>query len=123
MHIVEQTQEGVIIDAYAQDSVSINGQTHNNSLIILPKTGVQAWPISDIASINIADCQCFEDPSIEVILIGHQAKSSAHINHEVRLHFASRATGIEVMDIGAACRTYNILASEGRVIAAGFIFG
>jgi len=123
MHIVEQQQDGIFIDGYSQDSVSINGQTQHNSLIILPKIGVQAWPLSDIASLSIQDCQCLEDPSIEVILIGHQATTTQSIADDIRLHFAKQAIGIEVMDIGAACRTYNILASEGRVVAVGFILG
>ena len=122
MHIVEQQQEGIFIDAYSHDSVSINGQAQHNSLIILPKIGIQTWPVTDIAALSITDSQCFEDPSIEVILIGHQATTSQTLPDNIRLHFARQATGIEVMDIGAACRTYNILASENRVVAAGFIF-
>jgi uncharacterized protein len=30
----------------------------------------------------------------------------------------NRGIGLEVMDTGAACRTYNVLASEGRAVAA-----
>jgi uncharacterized protein len=35
--------------------------------------------------------------------------------------FAAAGLGLEPMDTGAACRTYNILLAEGRVFAAALI--
>ena len=122
MHIVEQQQEGIIIDGYSQNAISINGQQHKTNLNILPKVGVSTWSVADNGALTLADCRCFDTPETELILIGHASPTTQLLSDEIRLHFARQAVGIEVMDIGAACRSYNILASEGRLVAAGFIF-
>ena len=36
--------------------------------------------------------------------------------------FAPAGIGLEIMDLRAACRTYNILAAEGRTVAAALLF-
>jgi uncharacterized protein len=41
----------------------------------------------------------------------------------VRHDFEQRGIALETMELGAACRTYNVLATEGRAVVAGFILG
>jgi uncharacterized protein len=52
-----------------------------------------------------------------VVLLGTGAKQTFHAP-EVRQAFAARNVGLEVMDLGAACRTYNILVQEERRVVA-----
>ncbi len=55
----------------------------------------------------------------EVILIGYNGHNKLLI--ELIQDLAKKKIGLECMSIGAACRTFNILLSEGRKVVAGFI--
>ena len=56
----------------------------------------------------------------EIILLG-TGKTLRFPPREVLKSFFQAGIGLEVMDTQAACRTYNILAGEGRYIAAALI--
>jgi len=51
------------------------------------------------------------------VLLGAAMRQHARIR-ELRALLASRQIALEVMDLGAACRTYNVLAQEDRPVAA-----
>lgn len=55
--------------------------------------------------------------SAEIIVLGTGARQQfidfAHVNE-----LAARGVGLEIMDTGAACRSFNILTAEGRAVAA-----
>ncbi len=53
----------------------------------------------------------------DVVLLGTGAKQMFP-GRVIRQAFAARKVGLEVMDLGAACRTYNILVQEERRVAA-----
>ena len=54
------------------------------------------------------------DPENTVVLVDHEISPSQARNLE-------KAVGCEVMDLPAACRTFNILMAEGRHVAAALI--
>ena len=60
------------------------------------------------------------DKAIEILLIG-TGENAAMISPEVRQAFRDVGVSIDVMDTAAACRTYNVLMPEGRVVAAALI--
>ena len=57
----------------------------------------------------------------EIILLGTGSRLRFPPAPLLRLFLAARI-GLEVMDLQAACRTYNILAAEGRNVAAALLF-
>jgi len=108
-----------LISGYGQDHFMINGVRHESSLIVLPDEIVGDWARHfEQLSVQHFDALAIRAP--EIILLGSGAK----------LRFPSPALyaglikaniGVEVMDTAAACRTYNILAAEGRRVAAALI--
>ena len=60
------------------------------------------------------------EPSVELLLIGC-GKSMGFIEDDIRQGLKSWGIGLEAMDTGAACRTYNVLLSEERRVAAAMI--
>ena len=55
--------------------------------------------------------------SPQVVLLGAGSRSRP-ADRALRAVFARRSVALEAMDLGAACRTYNVLAQEGRAVAA-----
>ncbi len=56
----------------------------------------------------------------DIVLLGTGPKQFFP-SRAIREAFAARRVGLEVMDLGAACRTYNILVQEERRVAAALL--
>lgn len=113
-------QEGHVITAYAETSITINGRQFTQSLIITPSKLKENWPVPRIGDLlpDHVDHLTSLEPELIVIGTGQKLVFPAV---EAYASVIRKNIGIEFMDTGAACRTYNILMSEGRNIVAGLI--
>ena len=102
-----------MISAYGSDYVAINGRRYARSLIVMPDKVIEEWGATSFAALTQAHFLMLADLRPEILLFGTGA---ALRFPDLRLTQALSAAriGIEVMDTHAACRTYNILLSEGR---------
>lgn len=108
------------ITAYGDDYVLVNGQRHKASLVVLPDQ-VLAWEAKDFDSLSREDFLFLKDLNAEIILLGTGARQRFP-NSQLAAPLAAARIGLEVMDLKAACRTYNILVAEGRKVAAALLF-
>jgi len=116
----DSLEDGYVITAYEIDSVSINGKTFSQSLVIANAQLNDNWNISSIESLtpgHIDQVLSFE-PELIIIGTGNKLIFPAV---EIYASIIERGIGVDFMDTGAACRTYNILMSEGRDVVAGLI--
>ena len=109
------------IDAYGGGGFRFAEMSHRGSLLLLP-SGIYAWTISSMDKIREADFEVVfrEAGDIGFLLLGTGAVQ-IFPDPQIRAAFASRNLGLDAMDTGAACRTYNILLAEGRDVAAALI--
>jgi uncharacterized protein len=109
-----------LVTAYGAGYVQINELRHQTSLIVLPDTVLPDWPISAFELLSQASFDHLTELQPELVLLG---TGNRHRFPHPSLYQALIAAGIglEHMDTGAACRTYNILAAEGRKVAAALI--
>jgi uncharacterized protein len=75
------------------------------------------WDAKPIAELAEADFAPLLATAPELILLGTGA-SNLFPPRELLFAFARRGIGLESMDTAAAARTFNVLASEGRQVAA-----
>jgi uncharacterized protein len=102
------------IDGYGPGFFRVGGKVYNDALL-LSGAGTRAWAgLEDAAQILSLAGQ------IDVVLVGTGAEIS-YIPAEFRRPLEEAGIGIEVMSSPSACRTYNILLSEGRRIAAALL--
>lgn len=109
------------IEAYGNGGFRFAGMSHKGSLLLLP-SGVYAWPLTTADAITLAD---FDDVfanagGLGFLLLG-TGKTQVFPALDVRRAFTDRGFGLDVMDTGAACRTYNVLLAEGRPVGAALI--
>jgi uncharacterized protein len=109
------------IDAYGNGGFRFADMSHRGSILILP-SGVYAWDIQSPDAIDLgAFDQVFaEKDRIRFLLLG-TGRAQVFPSLEIRSAFASAGLGLEPMDTGAACRTYNVLLAEHRQLAAALI--
>lgn len=111
-----------LISAYGDDYVQINGQRHRSSLIVLPEMVLPDWPVTAFEQLTPAHFSQLADLRPELVLLG--VGNRHRFPHPSLYQALIRAgIGLEHMATGAACRTYNILAAEGRRVAAALIVG
>jgi uncharacterized protein len=106
--------------AYGEGYVCVNGVRYSRNLAVLPDRLLPDWTQATAETLCVADLEVLAALDAEIILLGTG----------MRLRFPSpdllrplvRAQkGLEVMDLPAACRTYNILMGEGRKVAVGLL--
>ena len=110
-----------LFTAYGDDYATVNGEKHEKNLILLPESIVPAWSTATVSTLSESDMQILLGLDTEIILLGTGKR--LHFPPSTLLRpFAPAGIGLEIMDLKAACRTYNILAAEGRKVAAALLF-
>jgi uncharacterized protein len=99
--------------------ISIGENDYSASLIITPRS-LEMWEVATAADIQARHFDFLEERSIEVLLLG-TGKTLVFPPAEHYRCLLERGVGVEVMDTPAACRTYNLLAGDGRRVAAALI--
>ena len=108
------------ITGYGEGYVLVNGQRHESSVIVLPDQ-VLPWDVAGFASLSAEHFSALKDLQAEILLLGTGPKQRFP-HPRLTAPLAAAGIGVEVMDLKAACRTYNILVSEERKVAAALLF-
>jgi len=109
-----------LIRGYAKGHITVNDVVYRQSLIVLPDQVIADWPPQIWTEIEAAHLGQVVALRPEIILIG-TGTARHQLPPEVLEPLVSGGLGWELMDTGAACRTYNILMGEGRRVAAGLL--
>jgi uncharacterized protein len=99
------------IDSYGNGFFRVAGEVHQGDMLIFPDAVLGWGGYEDTAAI-IANVG-----KIDVLFVGTGAEI-AHIPSSLRDTLEAAGIGVEQMATPAACRTYNVLLSEGRRIGA-----
>lgn len=105
------------ITAYGPGWVAVNGEKFTTSMLITSQGIKQAWTASTYEELSEPDFGPLASLGCEVVLFG-SGNRLRFAKAEWLPALIARRIGLESMDTAAACRTYNILAGEGRTVAA-----
>jgi uncharacterized protein len=105
---------------YGTGFVLVNDVRHEANLIVMPEL-LKPWDATGFAELEAGHFDAIAALQPEVVLLGTGDKLRFPHPRLTR-SLAAAHIGIEVMDIQAACRTYNILMAEERKVAAALLF-
>jgi uncharacterized protein len=109
------------IDAYGGGGFRFAQMSHRGSILCLP-SGIYAWPLQKVEDIDAAACaRVFAEKGALNLVIFGTGRRQAMPGKALSGAFAAAGIALEAMDTGAACRTYNVLLAEGRLLGAGLI--
>ncbi len=121
MKFQPDTLDGVnVITRQESGRIWVGNTPYSNSLLVPWQGEVRPWPAAALAELTDAHFDSLADLRPEVVIFGSGN----------RLRFAppalmrglmTRRIGVETMDTAAACRTYNVLAAEGRLVLAALL--
>ena len=120
MQIVrDNAGEGLLIHSHEPGRIRVRDKFYECPLIISPQR-VQTWLADSMQTLDLAQLEPALAQRPEILLLGCGPE---RIQPPLRLiaDLAARGIGIEVMDSGAACRTYNVLACENRSVVAALL--
>lgn len=109
-----------LIRSYEPGMLLIGESRFFSACIVAPQTPPVAWQVGTLASLEAGDLRPLLERQPQILLIGGHLDNSTLLT-SLRKKLAQRAVAVEIMDLGAACRTYNILAQEARSVVAGLI--
>lgn len=110
-----------LFTAHGEGYVAVNNERHETNLIVLPESIIADWTKASVLTLTLDDMDKLLALGTGIILLG-TGKRLRFPPGQLLKPFAQAGIGIEIMDLPAACRTYNILASEGRQVAAALLF-
>ncbi len=110
-----------LFSGYGPGYVAVNGVRYDKGVIVTPER-VAEWPVTSFEALTAADFEFITELKPEIVILGTGATQRFPLAGLAR-SLAAIGVGVEVMDSRAACRTYNILASESRKVVAAILIG
>lgn len=110
-----------LFSGYGPGYVAINGVRHDKSVVVTPERVTQ-WTVNGFEALSAADFGFVAELKPEIVILGTGATQRFPLP-ELARSLSAIGAGVEVMDSRAACRTYNILAAEGRKVVAAILIG
>jgi uncharacterized protein len=118
MRLIQDSGSNVnLIRSYGGGELRINDELYRNTLIVDAAT-IRAEPaLTDVQGLTAEHAVRILDLEPEVVLLGTGPRQ-VFPAPAFGAQFLRARVGYEVMDTGAACRTFNVLVSERRRVVA-----
>lgn len=102
--------------AYDEKSVTINHVRFSQSILVFSDTAPVFWPVSDLENLTPEDFSPVITAMPDLLIIG-TGMHQRFLPPKLIAFLSSKKIGVEYMTTPAACRTFNLLLSEGRRVA------
>ncbi len=110
-----------VIRGYDATSVRLPDRELTSSFILSSDQLIADWPVHSVADLALEVLAPVFALQPEVVVLATGARAVLP-RAALRAEFARRGMGLEVMELGAACRTFNVLISEGRRAVIAVLF-
>ena len=122
MKLQPDKSSSLTIHAYGPGWIEVNGEKFSHSLTVSSLAGAvpEKWAVSQFGALKAEDFEPLANSGAELVIFG----SGQRLRFPQPIWLApliARGIGLETMDTAAACRTYNILASEGRKVVVALL--
>jgi uncharacterized protein len=107
-----------LIRGYSDSEVRIGEHSVRGSCIVTADTLITRWEPQRFAELEAAHLEAILALKPELVVLG-TGMTQEFPAAEIRALLAARGVGLEAMQLGAACRTFNVLVQEERRVAAG----
>lgn len=121
MQLSHERAEGYLFfRSCTPDAITVVDRVLTNSFLLAPDQLVEDWPVISAEQFDLASVDRIAALQPEVVLLGTGVRQ-VFPPREAQVALLRQRIGVEVMDNAAACRTYNLLAGEGRRVVAAII--
>lgn len=117
---LDKSQSLNTVTAYGDGYLEVNAVRYEHSILLMPTGAVEPWPVTEFSQLTQQHFLAMLGRTPEVILVG-TGRRQRFVHPRLWAELAQRHLGVEAMDTAAACRTYNILMTEGRMVLAALL--
>ena len=117
---LENSGAGNLFRGYEAGAVRIGERTLRRSCLVTVDRVVEDWRPVTVAELRPDDAAAVLALEPEIVLLGTGTRQEFP-PAAFRQAFAARGVGLDVMDVGAACRTFNVLVQEERRVLAALL--
>ena len=123
MKLHADTPHQLAITALGEGWVAVNGERHSTSLVLNASGSLQPWPCDrfDRLTQDHFDALIGQPGQPPELVVFGSGRRLRFVAPALLRSLLERGIGVETMDTAAACRTYNILAAEGRRVTAALL--
>jgi uncharacterized protein len=118
--VLDRDPNILLVRSYDQFSVQVGTERLTHSCLITRTRLLREWHVPDLAALSEADLAAVLAFAPKIVLLGVVA-SSPLTPAPWRRRLNERGIALEALELGAACRTYNVLAQENRAVVLGVI--
>lgn len=108
------------IQSVSDREIRIAGEVYRDSLVVTAEFLIANWPVKSPGDIETDHLEPILNLQPEVVLIG-TGKKQVFLPPELLMKFYQNGIGVEMMTTQAACRTFNVLISDNRKVAAALL--
>jgi uncharacterized protein len=108
-----------LIKGYGDLGFTISGVRWEGSVLVFPERTL-SWASVGLDQVDQQSLAPVVEARPELLLLGC-GRSMGAVPQSLRVWLRNHGVKIEVMDTGAACRTFNVLLAEDRSVAAALI--
>ena len=113
-------ENNYLITGYGKAYVEVNKLKYTQAIIVMSDNLVLDWPATDFANLSAVHFAQLITLKPEVVLLG-TGETHQFLHPTIMQNLTANHIPLECMTTAAACRTYNILMSEGRKVAAALL--
>ena len=111
------------VTSYGEGWIAVNGKRHDGSLVLASNGQLLPWDchhFDDLTAAHFEQLAAVMPEAPELVVFGSGSRLR-FVRPALLKSLMERRIGVETMDTAAACRTYNILAGEGRRVVAALL--
>jgi uncharacterized protein len=117
---LDTNQSAYQLRAYEPGKIQVNQTWFEHSIIITPQKLITDWPPQTLSDLQTQHLELIIELNPTLVILGSGSKLTFP-SPALLAPLYNKQIGIEVMDTGAACRTYSVLTSEGRNVVAALL--
>lgn len=115
--VLDNPGDSLFIRSVTEDGIRVGDEFYQNPIALNAEQVIADYPVPSVGQLNEESLGGLLSMQPDVVLVGTGAKQ-VFLQPRQMMMFYSRNIGVEVMDTYAACRTFNVLVSELRNVAA-----
>lgn len=117
---MERPGDHMFVRAVTADAIQVVDTWYSESLIISAQQVRSDWPPRRFDELDAQQLEAVLEFEPDVVLVG-TGERQRFLSPELMMTLLGRGVGAEVMSTAAACRTFNVLVSEGRNVVAALL--
>ena len=110
-----------LVHGYGDGGFRVSGTRHDGSLFLLPRLASPWTPPANLDSLTVEDLMPYLGTPTAPLLVLGAGDAPRHPFAELGAALRDQGVAFELLSTPAACRTWNVLMSEGRAAAAALV--